>query len=225
MESLIFVSGFENTGTRLIPMILKKVGYETFYKKKTNVSYDYLKGFFHTRFFKKYYFERNNFNYFKKTLNKDIKNIKNCVIKHGPLCFMIDDLKNTYPYAKFIHCIRKPEDTLIKESFYYKDYGNYDTWNPSLKDKFNFYKKWYTDDIISKNDIIIKMEELVFNPKEEIKKLLDNLDIKYDENIINECVQLIKPSKTIGKGKKLLLKQDEDLINEINQFKLKFKYV
>ena len=127
MESLIFVSGFENTGTRLIPMILEKCGYETFYKKKTNGSYDYLKGFFHTRFFKRYYFNKDNFNYFKKTLNNDIKNVKKCIIKHGPICFMIDDLKKTYPYAKFIHCIRKPEDTLVKKSFYYKEYGLYDT--------------------------------------------------------------------------------------------------
>ena len=56
MENLIFVSGFEHTGTRLIPMIIEKFNYETFYKKKTNVSYDYLKGFFHTRFFNRYYY-------------------------------------------------------------------------------------------------------------------------------------------------------------------------
>tara|TARA_E500000178_G_C16825868_1_gene663730 strand:- start:191 stop:868 length:678 start_codon:yes stop_codon:yes gene_type:complete len=225
MESLIFVSGFENTGTRLIPMILEKCGYETFYKKKTNVSYDYLKGFFHTRFFKRYYFNKDNFNYFKKTLNKDIKNVKKCIIKHGPICFMIDDLKKHYPHAKFIHCIRKPEDTLVKESFYYKDYGLYDTWNPSLENKFNFYKKWYTDDIISKNDIIIKMEDIVFDPSNKIKDLLDNLDIDYNDEILQNCINMIKPSKTIGNGNKLLKKQNKKLTDDITVFKNKFSYV
>jgi hypothetical protein len=225
MESLIFVSGFENTGTRLIPMILEKCGYETFYKKKTNGSYDYLKGFFHTRFFKRYYFNKDNFNYFKKTLNNDIKNVKKCIIKHGPICFMIDDLKKTYPYAKFIHCIRKPEDTLVKKSFYYKEYGLYDTWNPSLENKFNFYKKWYSDDIISKYDIILKMEDLVFDPSNQIKVLLDKLEIKYNNESLQDCINMIKPSKTIGNGNNLLKKQNNKLINDIINFKKKFSYV
>jgi len=218
MNNLIFVSGFENTGTRLISMILEKFNYETFYKKKTNASYDYLKGFFHTRFFNRYYFKKDNFSYFKNVLDNDIKNVDNCVIKHGHLCFMIDDLKKSYPNAKFIHCIRNSYDSLVKSSENYKTYGLNKTNNPDLQNKFDHYKLWYSDDILSKCNIIISMEDLVFNPKDTITYLINKLNIKYDEQIVNECCSFIKPSKTIGTGKKKLANIDKTLNNHINNF-------
>ncbi len=223
MESTIFIGGWENTGTRLISLLLSEFGYENFYGKNTNKFYDFMGGRF-LKLFDKYYHKKKSIKIFTDIFDKNIKNHNKCIFKHGHICFMFPELKEQYKNCKTILCIRNPLDSLVKPSHNYKRYGLYDSWNPTLEKKFDHYKKWYSTNIINSTDIIIKMEDLVYNPINTIKNILDKLNIPIDENKIKNFCKILKPSKTIGQGEKKLLNQDNKLNQKIINFKKQFNY-
>ena len=222
MSNQIFVGGWENTGTRLISIILNKFGYDNFYNTHTNKYYDFLGGRF-LKIFKKYYNNKTDIIPFSSIVKNTTKNSQKWIIKHGHTVFMFKDLKQQFN-CKTILLIREPYDSLIKSSHNYKLLEGYSI-NPSIDKKFNHYKKWYSNENLKYTDYIIKMEELVFSPKETICKLLEFLNITPDINILNDCIKIIKPSNSINYGKNNIGNIDIDLKYQIDLFRKKFNYI
>jgi hypothetical protein len=164
-------------------MFLQRLGYIT---KKTNDELDYLSNPF-LKLFDKYYFTGNCSDIINN-INNDFKNYDNVVIKHGHLCFLNKILKDIYPNSKNILCVRNPLDMLVKPSHNYVRYGKYSSESPSLSEKINHLNEWYSDEIIESIDVIIRMEDMVFNTYDTLKNLTKALTITCDDSIIlNFC--------------------------------------
>ncbi len=85
-------------------------------------------------------------------------------------------------------------------------------------------KSWYTDEIVDDSNIVIRMEDIVFNTKVTLQKLVTDLNIKCSDDRIDDFCKTISPSSTIGKGKILLTTESEDVIKNIRVFSKKFGY-
>ena len=212
-NNIIFIGGFENTGTRLVVIFLQRIGYVT---KKTNDELDYLSNHF-LELFDKYYFDK-DYMPIINNINDDFKNDINVVIKHGHLCFLNKILKQIYPNSKNILCVRNPLDMLAKPSHNYARYGKYSSESPAILNKINHLNEWYSDEIIESSDMIIRMEDMVFNTYDTCKKITKILNIKCDDNIILNFCKEIKPSSTIGSGINLLKTSTNDELKHINNF-------
>jgi len=221
MKNLIFIGGFENTGTRLIVEFLLKTGYITINPNRT---IDYLGNKFLKLFDE--YWNNNNIEPLISKIESDIYNIdeNNIVIKHGHLCFLNKNLKEKFPNSRNILCIRNPFDILVKESHNYKRYGKLNKKNLTTKNKLEHLKLWYSDNIIEKSDIIIKLEDVVFETNKTLKYLANTLNIRYTDKQIEEFTKEIIPSKTIGKGKQLLDTETDEVIKDIRDFSKKLNY-
>ncbi len=214
-NNIIFIGGFENTGTRLVVMFLQRLGYIT---KKTNDELDYLGNYF-LELFDKYYFT-DNYSDIISNINNDFKHNDNdnVVIKHGHLCFLNKKLKIHYPNSKNILCVRNSLDMLVKPSHNYVRYGKYSSESPSLSEKIKHLNEWYSDEIIESSDVIIRMEDMVFNTYDTFKKLTKTLNITCDDSIILNFCKEIKPSSTIGSGIDFLKTCNDNELVHINNF-------
>lgn len=218
-NDIIFVGGFENTGTRLVVIFLQRVGYIT---KKTNGELDYLSNQF-LELFDDFYF-RKNYIPIINNINLDFKNDNKSVIKHGHFCFLNKILKGFYPNSKNILGIRNPLDILVKPSHNYMRYGRCSTESPSLSEKITHLNKWYSNEIIESSDIILRMEDMVYDTYNTFKNLITKLNIKCDDKIIIDFCNEIKASNTIGKGSEILKVASENELIEINKLMNKFNY-
>ncbi len=114
---------------------------------------------------------------------------ENYITDKAPLNFMwIGFIKILFPNSKIIHCKRNPHDncvSLYKNVFegginfcytqtelakYYKLY----------LDLMKFWTKCLPNDFLN-----IEYEEIVTNPKHEIKKLVEYCDLNWEENCLN----------------------------------------
>jgi hypothetical protein len=218
-NNIIFIGGFENTGTRLVVMFLQRLGYIT---KNTGSQLDYLDATF-LKLFDKYYFT-GDYSDIINNINKDFKYDSNVVIKHGHLCFLNKKLKLYYPNCKNILCIRNPLDILVKSSHNYLRYGKYSSISPLLLEKINHLNKWYSDEIVESSDVIIRMEDMVFDTVNTLKNLISKLNIVCDDKIIEDFCKEIKASNTIGKGSDILKTASKNEQFEINKLMEKFNY-
>lgn len=214
MKKLIFIGGFENTGSRILVNYLLKNGYKTI---KPNSTMDYL-GMDFLKLFDIYWY-KNDSGPLIRAIKKDIQetNEDKIVIKHGHLNFLFGELKKEYPEAHFITCIRNPFDILAKKSHNYVRYARKN--NPTIRDKFQFLQLWYTQKILDECNMVVRMEDFVFNPYAAFKSFDKLLDNNTNEKILNEFIKTIKPSKTIGNGKNIT-----DNIDKIEQFAKMFNY-
>lgn len=222
-NEIIFVGGFENTGTRIVVMFLQDIGYIT---KNVNTTLDYLDYIF-LELFDNYFFNNDYLeiiNTINNDFNDDFKNNEKIVIKHGHLCFLNEILKIYYPNSKHILCVRNPLDILVKPSHNYIRYGGYSTYHPSLSQKIEHLNLWYSDNIIQNSDIILRMEDVVFDTYKTLKNLTVNLNITCDDKIIYNFCDKIKKSDTIGQGINLLNIATKDELEEINKLMKKFNY-
>jgi hypothetical protein len=208
--NLVFIGGFENTGTRLIIKYLLDNNYTTI---KVNSTLDYL-GLKFLDLFDEYW-KTKNINNLLNQITSDIKNNsnKNIVIKHGHLCFLFPYLKTYFPNAYFILCIRNPLDILIKTSHNYKRYHNLNPHEETIENKLECLKLWYSPIIINKSDIIIRLEDVVYNNTITIQNLFKKLNIT--NGVINNYIKI---PESINKGSKIY-KTDTIL-----QFMNKFNY-
>ena len=133
-------------------------------------------------------------------------------------------LKLHYPNCKNILCIRHPLDILVKSSHNYERYGNCSSWSPSLLEKINHLNKWYSDEIVESSDVIIRMEDMVFDTVNTLKNLISKLNIVCDDKIIEDFCKEIKASNTIGKGSDILKTASKNEQFEINKLMKKFNY-
>ena len=96
-------------------------------------------------------------------------------------------IKILFPNSKIINCIRDPKEnclSIYKNLFEYEGPWCYDKkelteFYKLYLDLMKFWKTKYPNTIYD-----IKYEKLILNPNEEIKKLIDNLGIGWDDNCL-----------------------------------------
>ena len=96
-------------------------------------------------------------------------------------------IKILFPNAKIINCIRNPEENCL--SIYKNLFDSEGAWCYDKKELTKFYDLYldlmnFWNNKYSSTIHTIKYEELVHSPDKEIKKLINNLDIKWDENCL-----------------------------------------
>ena len=220
MKDIIFIGGFENTGTRLVIRFLLDIGYIT-PPRGLNTELDWLGASFWDLFLQ--YWSHNNREPLYNNIDLDSNTDKNVVIKHGHLCFLNKDLKARYPCSRHILCIRNPLDILIKDSHNYQMLGGLGG-TPTIEEKLGHLKLWYSDDIIENSDVVIKLEEMIFDTRKTLRNLVDTLDISCTNEQIDNFCKIIVPSSTISKGNSLLNTENEEVIHGIMEFSKKFNY-
>jgi len=101
--------------------------------------------------------------------------------------------KYTKKYKRSIYVIRDPKDAMVSYYHFMKDGHNKNIKNFSefLKDEKLGIDAWCKNvkSWIGNADVIIKFEDLKINPEKEIKKILELLKIKIDEEKIRESVR------------------------------------
>ena len=231
MKDVVFIGGFENTGTRLVVQFLLKTGYASIRRNgetQHNKMFDYqAKDGVFLRLFDQYW-NRDEASPLLSVIKEDIDSQDggSIVIKHGHLCFLTEELKANFKNCKNILCIRDPLDMLLKNGHNYHRYGKLSkNPEPSLKDKFHHLKQWYSDDIVEKSDVVLRLEDMVFDTRNTFRRLATALNIPCTDEILDDFCGMIVPSKSIGKGRAILSKNgDSELLREIETFASKFKY-
>lgn len=111
-------------------------------------------------------------------------------------------IKLLFPNAKIIHCKRDPKNNCL--SIYKNAFGDGLGFAHNEKDLVKFYKAYqdlmvFWKDKKIKNLIDINYENLINNSEFEVKKLINNCELSWDEN----CLKFYKnknPIKTISAG-------------------------
>tara|TARA_R110000803_G_scaffold101786_1_gene169801 strand:+ start:49 stop:672 length:624 start_codon:yes stop_codon:yes gene_type:complete len=201
MVNKIFIGGFGGVGSRLVPQILKQldfyVGEET--DKTGNWDFGASNGF--VQIFDSC-FQKQNFLPLFNFIDTTLKNPTHFAIKHGHLMFIFNQLKTQHPGCKTIYIMRNPIDAALKlEYIPHFKYGKIPL--NDLEAKIQY----YIDESIracEKADLVIKYEDLCFDLENQI-----NIIRKFTGATSLNLPQInIKPSSTIGIGKKYYNKFD-----------------
>lgn len=150
--------------------------------------------------------------------------------------FIVSEIKKVLPNSKFIHIIRNPFDSIYSyvQSGIYKNYENAT-------------KRWLRSVLLAKKNNIksdnyfeVYYEDLVKQPKAEIQRVCDFLDIDFEEEMLGLQSQFLgdvdilihhknvmKPISTvnINKGVRNLSEEDLNSIKEIILKKNTNKYI
>ena len=105
-------------------------------------------------------------------------------------------IKLSLPNAKFIHCERNPLDTCF--SCYKTFFSQGNLFSYSLEELGSFYKLYekqvdYYKKVFAQEILNIKYEEVVSDVKKETKKILDFLDLNFEEN----CLEFYKNKRSV----------------------------
>lgn len=220
-ESQIFVGGYCGSGTRVIQLILKEAGYfigdpicpvTLDYFPITCVQSNLVLGF----------------GIGDLDLKETIQKIFGCwwgkhkrwSIKYPALMFAGNYLKRIFPESKFILIVRNGMDNILNDHTMEGDIGSIIL--PSiLKEKdlllrrmrfWNFaHRLAIHDSKFSPKDYhVLRLEDLVENPVEEIKKLFKHLEIEGDPI---KCAKIVLKPKSIGKrNEEVVIVDDENYI-------------
>lgn len=126
---------------------------------------------------------------------------KKIITDKTPQNFMwIGLIQKIFPNSKFIHCRRNPKDNCL--SIYKTLFDGDIHWSYDLSNIINYYKnyksvihKWKNQ--FTKSIFEVSYEEMIGNPEENIKKLLNFCELKYEE----ACLHFYKskhPIKTMS---------------------------
>ena len=205
-KKIIFVIGMPRSGTSLIEQILSShkdvygAGELPFMRILAE------KLFFNDKYELKY----NKFDDIDKTDLDEVKekylnNLsiysfnENCVVDKAPLNFKwVGLILKVIPNSKIIHCRRDPMDVCwsnyknffssSKLNFTYK-FESLANYYSHYNDIMNFWSKQFKNKIYN-----LDYEKIVKNPEEEIKKMINYCDIKWDEN----CLTFYKNKKSVS---------------------------
>lgn len=120
-------------------------------------------------------------------------------------------IRQMFPGAKIIHCVRNPEDCLA--SCYMQMFHTIGTsWSNSVEGLKHYYEEWKNTEVDA--DVVVRYEELVSSPETEIPSLLESLGLSFHEGCLYphksdrhvataSYSQVKKPinTKSIGRGK------------------------
>ena len=90
-------------------------------------------------------------------------------------------IRQMFPEAKVVHCIRDPQDCLVScfmQMFGHSGMG----WSNSLEGLQTYFNLWKESEV---GGLEVHYEELVSRPEEAIRALLEDLDLPYDERCLS----------------------------------------
>jgi len=92
-------------------------------------------------------------------------------------------INRLFPQARIIHCLRNPVDTCLE--CYFKDFGSRHPYTYDLVDlgyRYQHYRRLakYWKDIVGLSLLEVHYEELVLNPEDTGRRLIDYLDLEWD---------------------------------------------
>ena len=191
-ETLIFIIGMPRSGTTLVQQILSSHSDVLGVGESNQLSNKIAKYFFE----KNGSLKKNLYDYspidFNKIGDDYIKNMKqsSTYIRYISVKDLLNFtwlglIKLILPKAKIIHCVRNPLDncvSLFKNYFVGGVDFSYDL--VDLGKYYNLYKDimLFWDNTLPNYCINISYEELINNPKKQIKKLLSACNLEWDEN-------------------------------------------
>ena len=169
--------------------------------------------------------ETNDYQHLYETLETDLYIKDDVVIKHGHLILNFEGILNEIPDCKFITCIREPYDMLMDRMGRADPNYNMFGCGTSLLERINTLKMWYNCGK-KVDSFVVRLEDLLYNKKETMKKVFDFVDVENEitfsiENIINE------PSESVGKGKEWVVNHPEyigETKNIIEEFRKEYGY-
>ncbi len=206
MNNLVWVGGYCGSGTRVIQMILREVGYNIGIMNNTIESqYDFLplaniQGHLLLdtqvsdkklrELISQYYFDEQEF----------------VSIKHGFLMACLPVIFKAYPKAKYIQVVRHGIDNILNDHRMDEDIGMlmYPPDKLALSDELVIRRMWFWNEIHKKFEkdrleyedrvLVVQLEKLVDNTKVEIKRIFDFLGIgenpKYFEDIVGKPISI-----------------------------------
>ena len=175
-EDVIFITGLSYTGKVLTASILSEFGYNV---TRLNDDIDDFLSNLSTKV---------GHRLFKMKINNLFIGNKNVIIiKHCG----IFNLKIIYPNARIIVCMHNPVG-------YISDEEN------SEMEKLITYIHFYTEKLLEAADVVVRLEELIFNPNTVISRIINKLSIKNDLNSFNDAVNIVKEVVMINKYYQIL---------------------
>lgn len=198
-RKLIFIVGMPRSGTSLVEQILS--AHSSVYG---GGELNFLNKIIENKFLKDTKIDQKQIENLIKESNKEYlkkisfyENSKKDFTDKAPLNFRyVGFIKNIFPNAKIINCLRDPTD------IYWSNFKNYFSGSLFFSNDLSDIKKFYElyDDLMTfwhskfPNYIYdLKYDELVNNPKKEILKLLQYLELNWDE----KCLRHDKNKRSI----------------------------
>lgn len=222
----IFIGGWTFTGTRLICRLLAKKGYTII--GPHNDVYDYRDSYFRNLYSD--FITKGDEKIFQ-LIKKDVELLGDgpWVIKHGHFIISPQKIREYFPDAFIISCVRDIADILARsEEPNYKEFAGpsvRSTPNDVLK-KLDVLSYWYTH--MNSFNHIVRLEDLLFNKENTIRQLYRAVGLSYDLESIELSDDILNivgpPSKTVGLGKPLIENACPEIKNEIIKFGGKFGY-
>lgn len=218
----IFIGGWTHTGTRVICQILKQKGYAII--GPHNEVFDYRGENFRVL----YNFFCNNGD---ETLFNVLKNdVQKCgsdkwVVKHGHFIMHPDKIREYFPDAFIVCCVRDILDILSRgpDNNYleFKDPTNKDT-SMSIQNRVNTMSYWYRN--LGKFDHLIRLEDLLYTKRETIEKLFQSLHLS-DPTANDAILNIVgKPRPTVNKGQELVSKMGNESFHSVMELGRRFNY-
>ena len=200
----IFIIGIPRSGTTLIEQIISSHSkifgggelffFTDFFQKNLNL--ENKKNFLEilNNLTKKNFFDIGKI--YVNEIEKISKNNKYLTNKLPGNFINIGLIKLSLPNAKIIHCERNSLDTCFSCYKTYFTEGN--PYSYSLEELGSFYMLYekqmnYYQEVFGQQILNIKYEEVVANTKKETKKILDYLDLNFEEN----CLEFYKNKRPI----------------------------
>ncbi len=205
----VFIGGWKNTGTRLVSGLLIQKGFDGL-PELTNPMLDYRGMEFRSLFKALMLFDDHTL---ISLIENDTRQLDKWVIKHGHLMLIIPLLKRHFPRSRFICCVRNPLDILFKgNDSNYVEFGLSRSPAPPPLEKLETIRKWY-DAALPHVDLMLKLEDLVFDKKNTIRKLFNFVGC--DATLTADVLDIVgQPSATIGAGRGQFSPDEESVINE-----------
>jgi len=206
-KKIIFIVGLPRSGTSLVEQIISSHS-----KIYGCGELDFTTKIIAENFYTDNVFDSNKFNNLDITKKKQIaKNYFNYVEKFEPSKIIYTDkaplnfiwigiIKILIPNSKIIHCQRNSKDNIL--SLYKNDFDDRLNFTYDFNDLFNFYKEYLDLMNLWKSklgeDICeIKYENIVSNPENEIKKLLNFCGVNFEKECLN-FYDNKRPIKTVS---------------------------
>ena len=195
-KKIIFICGMPRSGTTLVDQIISS------HKSVTSSGENFiLSNIIENKFFKVLKNNKNKINnliltegqninhyYHERLINLNIN--KNIITDKTVQNFIsIGFIRSLFPNSKVVNCERNPEDICL--SIYKNNFNSsFMNWSYSQQEIANFYNFYsdlmkFWDYKFPKEIYHIKYENILSNPSDEIKKLINFCDLSWDPECIN----------------------------------------